>query len=545
MEPKRKLDFELPAYKYARIQDYFSDPEKVPDNNLLSHIQSALDQIQRAPASAGHLYPKALSAVIVWSELSEKQSRETIQKVYQICRKIILQTSKFHQNEEGIATITLDLTKIPLTRTQVDLLRFESNWARECFERLANKADCTVPIPAINVHQYQVIAKYILDEPTEIPPHEMPLYLDISNLLATPSFAAFVAEKLRTNIRTMSLDMVLIFYEGLQLVTSRYKQSLINDCLLRVSFIPMEMIKRLESDYELTIDSRKIVINEKNSQGQTDPMHSLISIRMAINEGHLDQAKQLFKELGDYKQKSVGDLLAFRILALENRLPLEAISRLDRAIMKEQGGVPRLIKEGIEFLNVHAKRYFQLENYKNALKLAQQAALKDPDCPETLYRIAKIYDYTEKPADEVIGMLEHALLANNAFHKARLYLAKMLEKKGKFQEAIAECSRLIQSNYKISKVYGYRGTIYFNMGRYNEAIHDYKAQSALDRNSIEPYMSLAECYIEQENYTEALKCLTKVEKMKGPNDETRGLRLLIPDELQEIPSTQDDVDDLF
>jgi tetratricopeptide (TPR) repeat protein len=94
---------------------------------------------------------------------------------------------------------------------------------------------------------------------------------------------------------------------------------------------------------------------------------------------------------------------------------------------------------------------------------------------------------------------------------------EILMQQGKWQEALAECQKLIQQQPAIPKLHGYLGFCYMKLNQIPQAEAAFRKAITLDPNYWEAGIKLAQCLDRMMKYKEALQIAEHYQHMR-PND---------------------------
>src|SRR4030042_3279350 len=138
--------------------------------------------------------------------------------------------------------------------------------------------------------------------------------------------------------------------------------------------------------------------------------------------------------------------------------------------------------------------------YKNALSLLKKAEKIDRNNPEIYTRYSVIYELTrdKKKAEE---MLKKALEIDPNYPRARYTLGINYQNQGELTKAEKEFKIAIDNypNYQdmfrnehLSEAHNNLGTVYYHLGRHEDAIREWRLAINYDRTNEEASKNLAE-----------------------------------------------------
>lgn len=167
---------------------------------------------------------------------------------------------------------------------------------------------------------------------------------------------------------------------------------------------------------------------------------------------------------------------------------------------------------------LHKATLYEMElKFEKALKLYKKALSIAPDNAVVHSRLGKVYCKLWY-YDESIQEFKKAIELNS---KATLYdleLGKTYSIMGKPEQAIETLNKYIekdkqQGNEIIHETYFYLGCAYQDLGRYEEAIAQYKtAAEKMIYNQGPSYFNMALCYLKLKQYDQAIEVLKNLTK---------------------------------
>lgn len=152
-----------------------------------------------------------------------------------------------------------------------------------------------------------------------------------------------------------------------------------------------------------------------------------------------------------------------------------------------------------------AREYFQENKYSLAEPLLNQMILKNGKSPEIFQMLGTIY-YDQGKFNKAIRAFRRALELDPAYTDASVGLSIILNDIGKYEEGrkvFEEARQILQQrsseedpyiNEKISIKHDELGEIYFQHGRYREALEQYFKALQLSSRKPELTMKVVECY---------------------------------------------------
>lgn len=146
--------------------------------------------------------------------------------------------------------------------------------------------------------------------------------------------------------------------------------------------------------------------------------------------------------------------------------------------------------------------YFRNGDIAKAKTLLTKAVAADADNPETQFFIASIL-YKENKNQEALAAVQKVLKNDPKNADAQYLLANILDGLGREKDAIAAYNQATTLNPKSADAWFDLGAAQFNAGNYQESIKAYETVTRLDNRNWEAYLNLAEAYWQTEDFTKA------------------------------------------
>ena len=163
-----------------------------------------------------------------------------------------------------------------------------------------------------------------------------------------------------------------------------------------------------------------------------------------------------------------------------------------------------------------AREYFQENRYSTAEPILNQLILKNAKSPEVFHMLGTIY-YDQGKFNKAIRAFRRALELEPTFTDASVGLSIILNDLGKYEEGrkvFDEAKELLARqnsqedpyiNEKFSIKHDELGEMYFQHGRYREALEQYYKSLNLSSRKPELTMKIVETYLRLESPEKALK----------------------------------------
>lgn len=126
-------------------------------------------------------------------------------------------------------------------------------------------------------------------------------------------------------------------------------------------------------------------------------------------------------------------------------------------------------------------RYFDLEDYANALDCYTNAIIKRPDTG-TFYNSRGLAYYNLNEREKAIADFNKSIELNPDYEHAYYNRGKSYNDSGEYEKAIAYFNKAIELNADYYLAYNNRGFAYNNLGEYEKAIMDFNKAIELDLN---------------------------------------------------------------
>lgn len=174
-----------------------------------------------------------------------------------------------------------------------------------------------------------------------------------------------------------------------------------------------------------------------------------------------------------------------------------------------------------------AREYFRESNYSSAEPLLNQLILSNSKSPEIFHMLGTIY-YDQGKFNKAIRAFRRALELDPSFTDASVGLSIILNDLGRYDEGrnVFEEAKVMLArnsaqddpyvNEKLSHKHDELGEMYFQYQRYNEALEQYYKALNLSTRKPELTLKIANCYIQLNNSSKAIKTLKELTK-EHPN----------------------------
>lgn len=148
----------------------------------------------------------------------------------------------------------------------------------------------------------------------------------------------------------------------------------------------------------------------------------------------------------------------------------------------------------------NAQIFTQLGNFEDARREIEICIKKKPEDLSNYYGLGTIY-YNLHEYDKAIFNLEK----DSSNSDALFLIARIYYETGKFDEAIEYAKKAIKVNTKTAKPYRILGSVYFEKNEFEKAKDCYEEILKIDKKNPEAYYALASCYAELREYKKAIK----------------------------------------
>lgn len=144
-------------------------------------------------------------------------------------------------------------------------------------------------------------------------------------------------------------------------------------------------------------------------------------------------------------QFSKEDLYVFNdaVNDYQNRKFDDALEKIKK--LKEVNG------ENLELLNLEGKIFFYTRNFELAHKSFSHIVKSNPDSPSQLIWLGKVQAAENPNSDLALSTFQKVIQIDPENSQAYYYLARLLEKKENYKDAIVAYNRSLQAEYQISK----------------------------------------------------------------------------------------------
>jgi len=245
------------------------------------------------------------------------------------------------------------------------------------------------------------------------------------------------------------------------------------------------------------------------SQFVNDP--ELHRIRMIMRDKNYSAARPLLDAFLKKKPNSPLALVYLSRCYVDERKPKEALDCLRRAaaitpsnseIYADEANIyaaqkqyqkaiesaTTSLKYGRGFSQKHmfhlrSMMYSNLGQYKKAIEDMNSYLQIDPMKHRGYSWRATAYEQ-DGQLDKALADYRIAIQKSNNY-EYRFHSARVLQKQGKLNEAVAEMTSIIKSNPEEDEAWNKRGTLYYAMGKYKEAVKDFTEALATNFGSSE------------------------------------------------------------
>jgi len=155
--------------------------------------------------------------------------------------------------------------------------------------------------------------------------------------------------------------------------------------------------------------------------------------------------------------------------------------------------------------------------HKQADRMNQLYAMNNPNkritnSPEELAKFGLKQGYDEMAIAEFKETIKYA----PTHSRARYYIATNHLNNKRYQEAISEYKKIVETNQASSNVYGLLATAYREIGTYDLAIDSLNKEYKLSSDDEYYYYSLGKIYIKMNNTEKMAEIFKKLRDMKSP-----------------------------
>lgn len=164
------------------------------------------------------------------------------------------------------------------------------------------------------------------------------------------------------------------------------------------------------------------------------------------------------------------------------------------------------------------KAFFALKQYKEAIEEFKAVITEEQEDRESLLLLGQSYYFSDNviPALEVFKKL---LVLEAEKLEPRIWIIHCLLKMSQYQEAGTVCEESLKLYPTDRSLLELLGSIYTARSRYGEAIDIFKLLEMLGKLSPEKQLTLADLYMNQEMYPDAVRAYESAFKSKQPNED--------------------------
>lgn len=163
-------------------------------------------------------------------------------------------------------------------------------------------------------------------------------------------------------------------------------------------------------------------------------------------------------------------------------------------------------------------RYYDLEQYTDALKYYSEAIKRQPDTALFYNDRGCAYDSLGQ-YDKAIADFDKAINLKADYATAYSNRGYTYNHLGQYEKAFADCDKAIKLEPDNAEAYNNRGCAYDDLGQHDKALADYTKSIELEPDSVEAYINRGYTYNNLGQYEKALADCDKAIILK-PGDET-------------------------
>lgn len=216
----------------------------------------------------------------------------------------------------------------------------------------------------------------------------------------------------------------------------------------------------------------------------------LLEVEVLVFENHLDQAENMLDELQILDSANEEIYIQRANIYSKKDNHEAAVALLERAL--------ELSRESFDIYSLLGMEYLFMDDFERAKKNFMRCVSFDPHDYSSLYNVVYCYEFLED-YDGAIGYLNDYLEINPYSQVAWHQLGKQYMVKEMLEESLAAFDFAIISDDEFIGAYFEKGKVLEKMGKYNEAILNYETTIKIEDPTSHAYLRIGKCHEKLQN----------------------------------------------